>query len=426
MLVALAPTCLLLGLASGATLIARFWLRRDWMMWGFFGVALVVLGLNTRLPTFARDLVDTRWVDERIGQKQTVNVSRAVKLRYDGQPISARRAAYDYPAPACYGDGCFVTRGYSTPHAYWREAPEKSVLTAGLTLASASERAPTLAISLSKRDHLLIVSLALSDPDGRGISTARHVYRNGFPSEPPDLSEYVRLETDRAQTLRMAWHFMLHGNFINAALGPVVAPVTAFPVKHFLARNFVVQSDAAQVGGIRPVTLEVLAEKVYEPALEFKGERGENPAEPWPEKGWDAERSGYCDTLLRRQVHAEQLLAGEDWWLFARDPSGRRKIRRTLNELCEKDAIWSIDYGSRHPQVLIAKYNATGQLQYQAMFKPPAAIGLYQGGILEKTFHEQDGYVYFEWRNSERPAGRVIIKRNMALRFLIPDGGRAK
>lgn len=425
MLVALAPTCLLLGLASGATLIARPFLRRDWLVWGFFGVALVVLGLNTRLPTFARDLLDTKWADERIGQKQTVNVSQAVKLRYDGQPISARRTAYDYAAPACHGDGCFVTRGYSTPHAYWQEAPEKSVLTAGLTLANASARAPTLAISSSRGDHLLIVSLALSDPDGRAMSTARYVYRNGFPAEPPDLSEYVRLETDREEALRMAWNFMLHGNFINVALGRLVAPVTAFPVKHFLARNFMVISDA-QSGGVRPVTLEVLAEKIYEPALEFRAEGGGGSPEPWPEKGWDAARSEYCNTLLRRQVHDNQLLAGEDWWGFVQDSSGRRKMRRSFHELCEEDAIWSIDFGSRHPQVLIAKYNAAGQLQYQVSFKPPATIGLYQGGILEKTFHEKDGYIYFEWRNSERPAGRLIIKRNMALRFLIPAAGRGR
>lgn len=311
MLVAMAPTFLLAGVASGATLVAQFFMRRPWMVWGFFGLALVVLGLNTRLPTFARDLVGTRWAEERLGPQRTVNVSQAVKLRYDGQPISARRAAYDYPAPVCYGDGCFINRGYSTPHLYWVERPEKSVLTSGLTLANASARAPTLAIDSSKSDHLLIVGLTLSDPDGRAISTGRYVYRNGFQAEPPDFSDYVRLDTDRAQTIRLAWNFMLHGNLVNVLLG-------------------------------------------------------------------------------------------------------------------REDAIWSIDYGSRHPQVLIAKYSAAGQLHYQAMFKPPATIGLYQGGILEKTFHEKDGYVYFEWRNSERPAGRVIIKRNMAVRFLIPGGGRAE
>jgi hypothetical protein len=427
MLLALAPTFLLLGVASGVVFIAQFFLPRRWMVWTLFGVALVVLGLNTRIPTFARDLLEVDWADERMGQKLAVKVTQAVRIRYDGDPISARSMAYAYASPACHGgEACLVTRGFKTPFDYWSETPELALRDAGLTLADPSERAPTLAVSASKSDQLLIVRLTLSDPAGQPISTARYVYRNGFHAEPADFSDVVEFRTDAAQTSRLAWNFMLHGNFINVLLGRAVAPVTAFPVKHFLARNFDVRSAAEQVGGIWTVALEVLAEKVYAPALEFKGEKGEAPADPWPETGWDAERYQYCDTLLRPESPSAQMEMGRQWWVFARDPTGRRKMRRTSNELCEENAVWSIDYGTKYPHVLIAKYDATGQLQYQVIFKGPAPIGAYPGGIRQKTFHEKDGYVYFEWMNSDRSANRLIVKRKLALRFLIPEADRAK
>jgi hypothetical protein len=220
--------------------------------------------------------------------------------------------------------------------------------------------------------------------------------------------------------LGLALNFMAHGNFVNSLLGRVLAGQISNPIKDFISRNFEVAEHLGQMGGPSQVMLETLAEKTFEPALLIKGENRESAKDPWPEKGWDAERYKFCDNLLRRESQNSHGGLVQVWWIFIQDTTERIKIRRTGNELCDEQSVWSFDYESQRESVTITKYSANGELQYRAIVQRPPAIYGYQGGIRQKTFHEADGYVYFEWRDENRPGFDLEIKRNLSLRFAAP------
>ena len=120
-----------------------------------------------------------------------------------------------------------------------------------------------------------------------------------FPERWSSLVRYLYRSRLIFLLLGLALNFMAHGNFVNSLLGRVLAGQISNPIKDFISRNFEVAEHLGQVGGSSQVMLETLAEKTFEPALLIKGENRESAKDPWPEKGWDAERYKFCDNLLR-------------------------------------------------------------------------------------------------------------------------------
>lgn len=421
LILSLAPDLLLLAAAGMMTSIVAVFIKRRLIVWAIFVLIVLALGLNTRILDFVHDM-SVEWKSEQYGKRQFVKLSQPIKLKYDGKAISARRFPYDSARPSCYGDGCFITRGFHTPlphiaSDYWSESPRTTVLEAGFTLAKPDERAPTLEVVASETSEFATVNLRLLSEDGRLISSAKYTYRSRFLFEPVDDSRSVDYLGAAPELQR---NFLLHGNIINRLLGAVAADVTPDPVHYFLLSSFTVQSAAAQDGEGQLIGVEVLDEKNYEPALEFKGKDREYPVTPWSEKAFDEERAKYCDTLLRKK--SPDAIGGmvQVWWVFFQDDTGRKKMRRTGHVLCEENAVWTIDYGAKHPNVAITKYSAQGDLQYQMLVQSPPEIYGYSGSIQTKTFHERDGYLYFEWIYREQSGYDLYVRKTMNLRVALP------
>lgn len=419
----LAPGLLVLGLALGATFFARFYIKRYESSWIFFLIVLIFFGLNTRIPTLVSDLFTVKWSEENFTRKQTVALSQPIKIIYSGDAFGARRFPYDSARPRCDGENCFVAKGFRTPlphidDDYWSESPVSVALDAGFTIAHANEHAPTLEIETKTKEFLLFVNLRLTNADGDAISTAKYVYRNGFPFEPIDDSESVGYYKMFSPELKR--NFLWHGNYVNYLTSNLVASVRSYPIKHFLSKNFEFRDQLNQPEKIQEVKLEVVEEENFDPELVFKGIDRESAKDPWPEKGWDEKRYKYCDTLLKKESPEAKGGLSQVWWKFVNDPSGRIKIRRSSLQLCDENTIWLFDYGLKHPDMIIAKYKINGELQYQIFFQRPAKIDGYDGEIRQKTFHEKDGHVYFEWMEAHRSGFDLAIKKNMLVRFLEP------
>lgn len=424
-LISLAPNFLLLGLLLLFVLFAKAFIRSGVLLWLLVALAVPLIALNTRIPTLAKDLLAVEWRIEKIGIPLQATRSQPIRLQGEENSISARKFAYDSARPSCYGDGCFITRGFRTPlphlgYDYWSENPKETILEAGLALAKPDEITPTLDISTAQDGLIFTVRLKLSDSGGNLISSATYKYRNGFPQEPKDDSASADLIKTSP---KLALNYMAHGNFINGLIGRVVAPEVTFPIKSFISRSISLTESPLNAGKIGRVQLETLEQKIFDPALLVKGVNQESAKDPWPEKGWDEERYKFCDNVLKRESPQAQGGMVQVWWVFVQDTTGRIKIRRTSNELCDEQYVWSFDYAAQRPGVVITKYSVIGELQYQVTFQRPPEIYGYQGGIRQKSFHESDGYVYFEWMDVNRPGYDLEIKRNLSVRFLVPKAG---
>jgi hypothetical protein len=423
MLVPLAPDMLLLGLTLGATFIANIFVRRRLPLFAFFLFACIIVGANTRIPTILHDLIYVKWREEQLPNRQVVSVGHAVRLVYDGKILAARQFPYAAALPHCRGDGCFMTDGFRTPlphiqAEYWLEDPEETLRSAGLSLAEPEERAPTLTVSTARDGYILAVDLRMSDADGNTISSAKYRYRNGFPSEPEDDSNSV----ENSYVPRgLEKNFFLHANVVNAVLGSLAAPTLSYPVKNFLIYNFDIKSVPELSGVVHPIRLETIANEVNSPVLIYDTENHGIARARRPETTRDDKRSRYCDTLFQRDSLKEHGGTAQVWWKFIQDPKSRIKIHRSAGtELCDENGVWSFDYGSASPRVLVTKYKPTGELQYQASYEKPSTSDGYGFQLMEKSLHERDGYLYFDMREEKHTGQTLTIKRTLTVRFPLP------
>jgi hypothetical protein len=110
----------------------------------------------------------------------------------------------------------------------------------------------------------------------------------------------------------------------------------------------------------------------------------------------------------------------QTWHLFVNDPTGRRKVRYTGAAICDPDAIWFLDYVIEKGRTTLTKYFTNGELAYRLSFeKPPEPYG-YPGGILIPTFKSVDGYLQFEWWNTNQSGFDRHIKRSIKVRLQEP------
>ena len=422
LIVSLSPDILLIGMLFGVIGLIRLLTNSHTIFVVIFGLSIPLLAFNTRLPSLLKDAFITRWNVENFGKKQIVPLSQPIRIVHDGKPLTARRYAYAAARPQCHPSGCFTTSGFRTPlpysrFDYWSESIVEMVLEVGFTQAKPDERAPTIEISIIEDEWQPAVSMRLYDAGGVLQSTGLYTYRNRFPFEPLDDSSSPDAINP---TSELAMNFLLHGNFINNIAGNAIANTTPYPLKQFLSSNFEIQNQTVQAGNLKTVSLEILEEKLYEPTLIFKGENQKSAKDPWPENGYDAERNKFCDTLLRKESPVEANGISHGWWIFVQDTTGRNKIRRTFNELCDESNIWIMEYAKKPRSVMISKYNIKGELQYQLDFLRPVEIYGYSGNIRHKTFQARDGYLYFEWMDTNRPGYDLHVKRNLKIRLQEP------
>ncbi len=421
-LVSLAPDFALIGLIL---LTAWFFLQITSRSISLLVLAAIALAfaMNTRLPALATDLVRTNWRVEKFSEARRVPVSTPIRIIHEGVPLTGRRKAYASAEPAC-GEQCFVTTGFKMPAVwssaqYWHENPEMVVKDFGFVIAQPDEPVDLLSIKSTTQGHYLHVTLRLQNPQGQETATARYTYRNGFAWEPEDDH---REKTALIPQWIIALNFLAHGSTPAKWLGRFAAPVQPEPLKHFLTANFSIPeanfgtlkldgSKSSQVGPIRMATLELLEDKVYSPPLQFKGLNSRSA----PDETWDAERYKYCATLLRPESPGP---TGQVWWLFNKDESGRRKMRRSSSELCDEDTIWA--FQNSRSGVNLRKFRADGKLIYELTFNPAPSAPTYSGNLNMKSFHAKDGYIYFEWRDSSRSGYDLTVQRDRAFRIKEP------
>lgn len=167
------------------------------------------------------------------------------------------------------------------------------------------------------------------------------------------------------------------------------------------------------------VVLEVLETKVYEPEWIIKGDP-DIQFRDWNALAWDEEKSAKCRALMRRVSDDTDQPALRGWLLFNNDPTGTKKARDSGSIFCDAEMIWFVDYGQDRQRVALTKFTIRGDFVYRLSFDKPDAPGGYLGGIMQPTFCAENGYLYFEWWNTNQSGWSRHIKRSMKVRLREP------
>jgi hypothetical protein len=312
--------------------------------------------------------------------------------------------------PACHGDGCFTTRGFEGPNPgslrdYWREDVVGAVLASGFSRAAEGEKAPRLVVSEARDGDLVFVILELRDDSGALLSSFRGRFRRGYPLETSD--------DDRDGARLGLLQYLLHGNFFGFWIPRAVLPAGT-PVKTFLRTGSALAHP--QTRAATPVALEIMSEKTYEPVWIIKTH--DDGTTSWGGLVFDKPRSERCAPMLKPDRLSPGSTSG--WMLFAADPTGRKKVRKTNDALCEENALWLFDYATERGKVTLTKYSAAGDFAYRISFDKPASAYGFAGGIMLPTFKARDGYLSFDWCNSKQAGNDRHIKQVIKVRLVEP------
>jgi hypothetical protein len=167
------------------------------------------------------------------------------------------------------------------------------------------------------------------------------------------------------------------------------------------------------------VAIEVIETKFYDPEWIVKG-NAETQSSDWQAISWNKEYGEKCRSLVKRVEDDSDTPELRGWLLFVNDPTGRKKARYSSSTFCDQGNLWFVDYGQDRRLVFIAKFSIQGDFLYRLSFNKPDTPGGYLGGILQPTFRAEDGYLYFEWWNTEQSGWNRHIKRTMKVRVREP------
>lgn len=427
---ALSPDIFLMGLVAVSVCIAWVLTSNNVLRAVFAIVLSILFGLNTRLPSLLVEIwkgpAERTTVISRLGGA----VGQPIHVAADVPALSARRNPFAHARPACVGDNCLATEGFRTPIVgiegdYWHEKVVDSVLTAGFGEARQGEIAPTLTTRQTHDGYWSQVQIVLVDAKGTVVARYEGRYRNGWPFETSDIVDYEH------RTVPSAIEYLLHGNWFNRLAVFVVPRATPYPVSAFLKASTTLAHPQGTELGLRSgrqepnnglpsakVTLEVLAQKTYDPVWIIKEDRNASVSK-WSAIAWDKTRGDRCRDLLTPEiVGAPQL---QTWHLFVNDATRRKKVRYTGFAICDPDAIWFQDYVAERGRMVLTKFTAKGDFQYRISFeKPPEPYG-FAGGIMLPTFNARDGYLYFEWWNTDQSGWDRHVARSMQVRIKEPQ-----
>jgi hypothetical protein len=168
------------------------------------------------------------------------------------------------------------------------------------------------------------------------------------------------------------------------------------------------------------MALEVLENKVYEPEWIIKGD-SDIQFRNWNDLAWDEEKSAKCRALIRRVGDDTDKPELRGWLLFNNDPTGTNKALDPGSIFCDAEMMWFVDYGQNRQRVILTKFTIRGDFVYKLSFQKPDAPGGYLGGIMQPTFQVKNGYLYFEWWNTNQSGWNRHIKRSMKVRVREPQ-----
>lgn len=415
LIASIAPNAFLVGFAIVVFSIARGLSKHRGIATFTTVLITVLLGLNTRLPSVASDALDRNHL--QVSRKWSGAVGQPLHIESNTPELWARRFPYASVAPACYGDGCFMTRGFRGPlpgisHDYWRENVVDTALAAGFSRALANEKAPRLVVSGSRDEELAAVTIELKDESGSVIARFRGTFRNGYPLETKDNGG-----GEDVSTLLGLLQYLMHGNSVSHWLSRSTRPTVQPPLEMFLkTAASLSHPQAREPGNATTVALEILSEKVYEPVWIIKNH--DDGKTNWADLTFDKARYDRCAQLIKLEKPGTPLMQG--WFVFTTDPTGRKKARYTGEVLCEAEALWFFDYAAERGKMILTKYTATGDLVYRISFDKPAPIYGFAGHIMNPTFKEEAGYLHFDWWDSNQSGNDRHVKRSMKVRLTEP------
>lgn len=426
---AFGPNIFLIGLVLIAIGIARL-LFFNRIAISLLAVTLsIAAGLNTRLPVFILDLSSGKDSQTQLVSRLEGAAGQPIHIVAETPVISARRYKYAHAVPACYGDSCLATKGFRTPYPwierdYWHEKVVDVTLAAGFSNANPGEQAFTLTVTQTTEAYFSDIHIDLVDAKGELLARYDGRYRNGFPMETEDGV------TSEAMSRSLVFEYLLHGNLLNSMAARLIPGAEAYPLASFLKSvSNLAHPQGSTLGLIsgRPsagseppsikAALEILEEKTYDPVWIIKKEPMSDVSK-WSEMAWDKVRWDRCKNLLKPETKGAPLM--QTWHLFVNDPSGRKKVRYAGDAICDPDAIWFMDYVIENGRMVLTKYAINGDLIYRVSFEKPAEPWGFAGGILIPTFKAQDGYLYFEWWNTNQSGLDRHVKRSMQVRLREP------
>lgn len=189
-------------------------------------------------------------------------------------------------------------------------------------------------------------------------------------------------------------------------------------VSNLRARNFASQLDKSMHDRSIPsqnVMLEVLDKNIIRP-MRIINNNSSNEASDWAKVSLDKEGFALCQALLKQKA------SGGNWMYFIQDATEQKKAMYSGGQICRPDAIWFKDYSLDSGRTALSKYTPAGNLVYRLSFENPdaAEAGHKPGYIMQPTFKEDNGYLYFEWWNSDYKGSEVFVSRIMKVRVKEP------
>lgn len=171
----------------------------------------------------------------------------------------------------------------------------------------------------------------------------------------------------------------------------------------------------AAAGPSKNVVLEVLATEVIEPELLIR-DKPNSSESAWGAYSWDKERALACAGRIERADDQDQRLA--TWQRFVRDTTGIRVFPNSYSRFCDSDAVWVFGHGMTEPgPIVITKSTNTGVALYKVSFARPAVSIGSEGAMRIFTFHEKDGFVYFDWVSYDYGGYEWHVKHSTKFRF---------
>jgi hypothetical protein len=411
----MSPNVFLAGLAIIVFSVVRGLVKHTRAAAAVTALITILVGVNTRLPSIISDALDRN--DLRIERPLGGAVGQPIHIEANTSELWGRRFPYVSVAPACYGDGCLMTRGFGSGYTglsrdYWRENVVDTVLAAGFSKALAKEKAPQVAVSEMRDGDISSVTMELRDANGISLAHFNGRFRNGYPLETKDDDGGGRVSSPLGVV-----QYLLHGNSASYWLSRSTRPTVEPPLQAFLkAASSLSHPQARELGNATPVALEIISEKIYEPVWIIKNH--DDGITKWADLAFDKPRHDRCAQLLRLEKAGTPLMQG--WLLFTADLTGRKKARYTGDVLCEDEALWFFDYAAERGKVILTKYTAAGDLVYRISFDKPASIFGFAGHIMSPTFKEEAGYLNFDWWDSNQAGSDRHIKRSMKVRLAEP------
>ncbi|MCK9688642.1 hypothetical protein [Scleromatobacter humisilvae] len=156
------------------------------------------------------------------------------------------------------------------------------------------------------------------------------------------------------------------------------------------------------------VALEVLESTELRPELVLS-------SGGWAKVAWDAERESRCDEFIKPEYEGS---AAE---VFIKDLSGLKRAPFPSIRICERDALWLGNYVPPKSSVILSKYLPTGERVYTISFKEPDALPGHLGALMAPTFKVSNGYMAFDWWDSDQKGEERYVIRRMKVRLKEPN-----